>query len=393
MTTIRSTPKAPTTRDAGGAAEPTRAQLETELGRLKKLEKETDPKAEITYQDMMRASAEKTKLQERITVLEAKIEKLGAPVEVKAAEVQGASAAPLDQMEEPRPAFKSEKEMDVVCPVLGAMVASGRLKMDSEGNINLKQMADILVRDHGASPALAHATLAVGWGGNRPGDVLGNLLHSELNVLELRSGMIKHPADSAILTAGRFDEEKFQDLVSHAEPGGRMTIKSFGAAIRDQIERDSDTSTRVPTTGFFSNLLPDGLDSFLRGQPTAIVEFGALLNLYGKRDPATGERYIEASTLRDLYQHKKLPPNERMQSRPAVGVVDLTATMARLGWETTFGTASGTALEGAERALGKEVAGQDGMGGAGKATCPYMNAATQKSGPTSPAENDSLHRA
>ena len=48
-----------------------------------------------------------------------------------------------------------------------------------------------------------------------------NTLHGSMNVVDLRSGSIKHRGDSAILTAGKFDA-----LVSHTE-NGVMTVDSF----------------------------------------------------------------------------------------------------------------------------------------------------------------------
>ncbi len=398
MTRVRA-PSTPLRPAAGQSPAPAptadRTALEAELRDLRRQSRAHDPRGQLTYKDMMRASQEKAKIDQRIAKLEAQLASLApAPAPVSGP----APRRPVDEMDRSRP-IRTERDMDIVCPVLGAMVASGKLQMDADGNVKLSQLRDILVHDHNLSPIMARATAVTGFAGNGPLDVLGNLLGNEMNVLELRSGMIKHPGDSAILTGGKFDQGRFDAFVAHAAPGGpgeggRMTIESFARAVQAQADRDQDGATRVAGSGgALGWILPGGLDTVVRGQPSAVVEYSALLNVYGQTDPATGERYITTDDLLTLYRDKQLPPSARMQSRPMTGVADFATTMAKMGYETAFGTSSGTALEGAERALGAEPKGTDGMGGAGKASCPFMHGGAQKAAPMSPAENHLLHAA
>ncbi|MEW5855226.1 MAG: hypothetical protein AB2A00_40995 [Myxococcota bacterium] len=287
---------------------------------------------------------------------------------------------------------RAEHKMEIVCPVLAAMVKEGRLKMDADGNIQLKQLKNVVVQQMGVSPTMAAALLGVGFFGNKPSDILRNIMGMQMNVKELRSGMIKHPADSAILTQGKFDQQKFDALVSHAR-NGRMTVEGFGHAIRSQAARDAHADTKVqdviPTS--LGGILPDGMDSYARGVPSALVEFSALVNIFGTKDPVTGERYIEVETMRKLYQDKALPPDVRMQSREATGMIDATATMSKMAWHMAFGSAAGTAQTGVAKAMGTNPKDADAVMGAGKATCPFMNGGTSMQKPATENELANLH--
>lgn len=303
-----------------------------------------------------------------------------------------ASARPTraDVME--RSAATPEHKMDIVCPVLAALVKDGRVKMDADGKIKLTQLKNVVSQRMGVSSTMSAALLGIGVVGNKPSDMLGNLMNMQLNVKELRGGMIKHPADSAVLTGGQFDQKKFDALVSHAKDG-RMTIESFANAIRANAARDADPARRVPDVipTSLGGILPSGLDAYVRGAPLSVVEFAPLVNVFGTRDPKTGERYIEVETLRKLYQDKELPPDARMQSRAKTGLVDATATMSRMAWQLAFGSAAGTAQAGAAKALGRGAQENDAVYGAGKATCPYMHGASPKQKPAGENELVAVH--
>jgi hypothetical protein len=278
---------------------------------------------------------------------------------------------PVDVMD--RGVRNAEHKMEVVCPVLASLVKEGRITMDGKGNINLKQLRDVMVNQMGVSRTMAAALMGTGVFANKPSDILNNLFNMSMNIKELRGGIIKHPSDSAILTRGKFDEKKFNELTSHAKDG-RMTLASFGEAIKAQAGRDANPATLVkdviPTS--LGPLLPDGFDAYVRGVPSAMVEFAAVTNIYGKQDPKTGERYIDVGTLRDLYEKKQLPPDSVMQNRPSTGMADLTTTMAQMGWQMAFGSAAGEATQSANKVLGNNVKGGDSIAGAGKVTCPFM---------------------
>jgi hypothetical protein len=263
-----------------------------------------------------------------------------------------------------------EKQMDIVCPLMGALVAQGHVKLDSEGRMKTKDFYKAMVNVAGISKPMALGAMAAAPTANKKGDILGNMFNMRFNPLLLRSGNIKHPNDSAILTKGKFDEAKFQALIKHAKDG-KMTIPSFSAAISATVARD-------------------GTDS---GVKLAVAEAAALINVFGTVDPRTKERSIDIATLRNLYEKKELPPEGLMMSRPPTGIADMASTMSRIQAGLAFGNAAGVSNEGVNRSIGAagSMAGT-AMAGAGKASCPHMKAVSDKAPPTSVDALAALHQ-
>jgi hypothetical protein len=262
---------------------------------------------------------------------------------------------------------------DIVCPVLGAMVAQGRVKLDENGRLSLKDLGSMLHDNMGASLGLAGLFMAVGPMGNRREDILKNLLSLSFNPLTLRDGQAKHAADSAILTAGKFDEQKFQALVSHAHDG-RMDIKSFQEAIAADTQRDAADPDKT------------------RGAGVSVFEFTVLLNVLGKTDPQSGERYVDVDAIRNLYEKKQLPTDAEMQSRPRTGLGDLVSTAVDIARGLPFGGAVGLALAGVNLIKGKEMpASALAVLGAGKARCPHLQGASDKAPPSGLEALTQLH--
>ena len=102
-----------------------------------------------------------------------------------------------------------QHQMAIVCPVLAAMVKEGKLPMDADGNVKFKDLR-AAGRSLEFSKPMELSLPAIALGGNTPKELLGNLLHREFNVLELRSGLAKHAGDSAILNSGKFDDGALQ---------------------------------------------------------------------------------------------------------------------------------------------------------------------------------------
>lgn len=265
----------------------------------------------------------------------------------------------------------------VLCPVLGAMIREGLIKTDANGNADLRNLDDTLkTRGRLTSGPADALTLAAPFFANRPEDAAANVLGSSFNPLELRGGGIQHFADSAILTNGQFDEKRFDELASHAHDvtldaqghaiGGRLTVADCAAAIGANAARDGKVS------------------GYVKGVPLAVAELSAVVTIFGKMDPTTGERSIDVSTLRNLYQLQQLPPESEMQGRPAVGLGDLSATMAKMAMNLPFGGPTGIASQGVKTALGaiedaaKGAAteagalAQNALVGIGKALCPHL---------------------
>lgn len=92
-----------------------------------------------------------------------------------------------------------DRQKEIVCPVLASMVNEGRVKLSPEGALKLSDLR-AATRDLQMDAGLRGGLHATGLIANEPGDILHNTLHGEMNVLDLRSGSIKHPGDSAILT-------------------------------------------------------------------------------------------------------------------------------------------------------------------------------------------------
>ena len=213
------------------------------------------------------------------------------------------------------------RDQAVLCPSLGAIIAEGGVPLDADGNFKLSDMHDYLVKSMNLSEGFAGLCIGLGPFSNSLRDVLGNLLAAHVNALDLRVGMAQHPGDSGVLRGGQFDEARFDALVSHSKNAvrengkvvdGTMTVRDVAEAILANVRRDGSAL------------------AYSKGLPTSMFEFGSLLNILGKRDPVTGERYVSIRLMRSLYQDKKLPPLAELQARPPSTVVELTETMAQL---------------------------------------------------------------
>ncbi len=261
------------------------------------------------------------------------------------------------------------KKMDIVCPVLGAMVAEGKVKMAPDGTMKLKDLRAGAAESLKVTKPLEASLTAIGFIANKPGQIAHNMFHREMNVLDLRAGFIKHPGDSAILTGGKFDADKFAALASHAE-GGLMTADSFGKAIAANTLRDLQPGQILETA--------------VKGKNFSEIEFAGLLGVFGKTDPQTGKFGIPVEELRAMYQDKKLPT----VGEPSL--VDIVALQASLKLKadaklagTAFNalaTATGVSRAGARLTEGDRAstaAGQAAMSAGKSAACPHLNNAAK----------------
>lgn len=272
-------------------------------------------------------------------------------------------------------------QKEVICPVLRAMVNEGRVQMRPDGSVSVDEL-NKAVKDLGGSAALGAATWGIGTIGNKPTDILRNILHHEFNVVNLPEGIVPHPADSKILRSGKFDEAKFNDFVSHAE-NGVMTTDSIAKAIAASFKRDVANGDNV-------------LDASVRGLNFAEVEFAGLLAVFGSKDNPTGKTGIRVDDLRTLYETGTIPP--RMQNQRS-SVIEATALQASLKVKTDAALArdalgsvftatglssAGARLSGANAKDTEKTASQLASLSAGKAAnCPHL--AGQMKMPKSPA--------
>jgi hypothetical protein len=180
---------------------------------------------------------------------------------------------------------------EIVCPVLGSLVREGRVQLKPDGTVPFDELTSAW-RALGLSAPLRAGLRSLGVFANSPLDVRHNARAAELNVLDLRDGMLTHPADSGVLSHGKLDEGAFDTLIFHAE-AGVMTIDAFARAIAQNVRRDLEPGQL--------------LDTVLRGMNASVVEFSGLLALFGRRDHPHGKLGITVDELRALYFEQRLP--------------------------------------------------------------------------------------
>lgn len=274
---------------------------------------------------------------------------------------------------------------EIICPVLRALVADGKVPMKADGTAKLDDLR-AAIKAEGGSLGLGHASWAIGAIGNQPKDVLHNLKAGEINLKHLPEGIVPHPADSGVLRGGRFDEAAFQKLVAHADRGV-MTTSSFAKAIGDNYVRDLDVGKNA-------------IDSTVRGLNFAELEFAGLLSVFGSKDNVTGKTGIKVDDLRTLYEKGTIPAG--MQGGKS-SIVETLALQASLKVKTDASlaghafdsvlTATGLSKAGSRLSEGKiddkAVAGQAANGAGKAAACPYLGGGVKL--PTAPADVINAH--
>jgi hypothetical protein len=203
----------------------------------------------------------------------------------------------------------------VICPVLGSLINEGSLDMDENGDISLKQFNDLMINRLGITPQRAAVTVSTGFIGNHLADA-PDVAGGKFNINNLHGSFLDHQArgDTGILEGGEFHEDKLQVLFAHSSDGKTLCNADFAQAINDQLARDA------------------GFSTFAKGTAEDVFEMAALINTFGTIDD-NGVRRIDFETVRDLYQHRKLPSPEVLNTRKPTGVLEHTATMANIGAE------------------------------------------------------------
>lgn len=237
---------------------------------------------------------------------------------------------------------------EIVCPVIRGMVNEGHLQVDAKGNAKISELKDIF-EDLGFNRHLAHVAVA----GNGIGDIAGNLFGGKFNVNQLRGGLLDHSGDSMILRNGKFDPERFNALIAHSSDGVRMTADDFAKAIKDNKQIDNASWIGSKISG---------------------VEFSILMDAFGTKG-ADGVKGISIEDLRNLYEHKQIPPSFRPTEsvRPENNVASMASQMRDLASGSQVGIAKAgvnSALQSADLFTPANLAVQ----GAGKGVCPHMSA-------------------
>ena len=223
-------------------------------------------------------------------------------------------AAPADDVNNARDGAAVKKY--VMCPVLGSLIAEGSLQQDDKGDIDLKQFNDLMVNRLGITKERAAVTVSTGFIGNHASDAGHIAFEGKFSIAHLADSILdhRHHGDTGILQDGEFHEDKFLTLCNHSSDGKTLCIADFAQAINDQLKRDGGFVTRT------------------KGMSEDIFEMAALINTFGYVDDK-GDRRIDFKTMRDLYQHRKLPSAEELRARKPTGIIEHVATQAKIGVE------------------------------------------------------------
>lgn len=254
------------------------------------------------------------------------------------------------------------KDMAIVCPVLGSLINEGKVKMEPDGTVKISDLRKSFGNDLGFATDHQIRASNVGVFANKITDVLNHTVTQKFNVLDMRSGMIKHQGDSAILTAGQFDQAKFDAFVSHAKDG-KMTETAFAEAIAANYVRDFD-GKKFPAD---------------RAKNTAEGEYGAILAVFGQKDAKTGEMYLTVEDVRGLFQDKRLPKHIQTTANKDVSKMSKSletksdAFLASSAFRSTA-TASGMANAGARLVTGglDSASAQAALSAGKAANCPHL---------------------
>ncbi|MBL8915578.1 MAG: hypothetical protein JNM17_33075 [Archangium sp.] len=276
---------------------------------------------------------------------------------------------------------------EVMCPVLRALANEGRVQLRADGTVSVDEL-NRAIKELGGSRPLGAATWAIGTIGNKPTDILKNIINHEFSLTKLPEGIVPHPADTQILRNGKFDEAKFNELVKHADRGV-MTTESFANAIADNYRRDVGAGANK-------------LDATVRGLNFAQLEFAGLLSVFGSKNNATGKTGIKVEDLRVMYEKGQIPPGMQGQSSSVIEAMALQASLAiksdanvAAGALSSVFTSKGLSDAGARLSGG---GANDGVGQSGQlasmsagkaAACPHMGGAVKK--PAGPAEVVNAH--
>jgi hypothetical protein len=259
------------------------------------------------------------------------------------------------------------RDMAIVCPVLGSLIAEGKVKMEPDGTVKISDLRKSFGNDLGFTADHQFRASNVGVFANKITDVLNHTVTQKFNVLDMRAGLIKHQGDSAILTGGQFDQAKFDAFVSHAKDG-KMTETAFAEAIAANYVRDFD-GRKFPAD---------------RAKNTAEGEYGAILAVFGQKDAKTGEMYLTVDDLKGMFKDKRLPKHIQPTANKDVDKMSKSlekksdAFLASNAFRSTA-TASGMANAGARLVDGgAETASAQAAVSAGKAAnCPHLNGAAK----------------
>ncbi len=176
----------------------------------------------------------------------------------------------------------------IICPVLRGAVAEERLPVGGDGVVKIADLKDVQ-----QAFGMMRATAYVAVFANRFLHIAGNLLFGRFNVRKMREGLIKHSCDSGIISEGHFNEEKFDELAGFASEEGRFTKAAFDRAVQHRKSAEGGSAL---------------------GAWLSRLEFSILLSTFGT-EGEDNQKFITVKALRELYEHKKLPWNMKIEGK------------------------------------------------------------------------------
>ena len=197
---------------------------------------------------------------------------------------------------------ESDRPM-IICPVLGALVHSGRLQLDEAGRVGFEATRRALL-GIGLSRPLAGMLVALAPLSNDIREARHNWRSRSFNPERMVGSVADHAGDTGIIGKGWFDPDRFASMLAMSTDGESLSVREMAAVIAvDQQRRP-------------------GLLSFM-----SLIELGALMEVFGYTD-RQGKRRISFATLRGFYCAGSLP--DGWEPRAKVGVLRTLASVWRL---------------------------------------------------------------
>ncbi|MBX3167902.1 MAG: hypothetical protein KF760_10845 [Candidatus Eremiobacteraeota bacterium] len=188
----------------------------------------------------------------------------------------------------------------IPCPWWRTVINNDMVKVDSNGNVSMKDLRHAL-KATGVTFGLREGAMlgikrvAAQLAGAPTGGISG-FMHAmcidKINVLDLPKSSLMHTGDSGTLRKG-FNQENLDRLLSFSSDGRRVTANDLADANKKQVEADPGES----------------------GRKFGIAEYSILLNVFGKKDE-DGQKYLTKEDLSRVFKNNQFPEN---WEKPKVG--------------------------------------------------------------------------
>jgi len=192
----------------------------------------------------------------------------------------------------------------IICPVLDALVHSGRLTLEEDGRVSFDVTREALL-SIGLTRPLAGMLIGMAHLANGAHQILNNSRTRSFNPERMGHSILHHRADTGITGTGWFDPDRFDAMLAMSADGESLTLREIAAVVAVDQQRD-----------------PGVLGVFM-----SFVELGALLDVFGYSD-RKGTQRIAITMLRSLYFDGELP--EGWEPDGKVGILGTFGTVWKL---------------------------------------------------------------